>query len=108
MKSSKIPSVKISIDDQERCRKVIEGATSRELDILQATTNGLTSIQVAKLLGISLKTVEIYITRLRERCYKAWNLEKLPHGFLYVTFAAFFQYEMGNVEEEPDEGMISF
>ena len=111
MKSSKTPSVKVSTDEQERCRKVVDKATPRGLDVLQAFANGLSPKQVALLLNITEKTVEMYTRYLRELCHQAWDLsfdERLPNGFLYATFAAFFQYEIGNAEEELDKSLIPF
>ncbi len=106
MRSSKIPSVKISTDEQEHCRKVIEEATPRALDVLQAFANGLNYKQVALLLGITEKTVEMYALTLRHLCRTVWGLpsdKKFRNCFLHTTFAAFFQHEMGNPEEEPSE-----
>jgi FixJ family two-component response regulator len=101
MKSSKISSVKISADEREHCRNVIEEATPRALDVLQAFTNSLNYKQVALLLNITEKTVEMYALILRDLCRTEWGLppdKKFPNCFLHATFAAFFQHEMKNTE----------
>jgi FixJ family two-component response regulator len=112
MKSSKMPSVKINADEQACCLKVINQVKKLELKILYAYANGRSRKQVASQLGISIKTVEMYTTSLRERCLNAWDIqlgEKLPNRFLDTRFAEAFQvWEMGNAEEGIDESMILF
>ena len=82
-------------DEQEhaRCQQVIAQLTPRELEVLRAFANGFSNQEVAKELGLALKTVAHYKTRLLEACRDVWSLDskaRLSYHFLYKTFAPYF------------------
>jgi CRISPR-associated protein Csx14 len=83
------------IDDQEhaRCRQVVVRLTPRELEVLRAFANGLSNQEVGKELGLAIKTVAHYKTRLLDLCREVWYLDpkaRLGYHFLYKTFAPYF------------------
>jgi CRISPR-associated Csx14 family protein len=83
------------MDAQEhaRCASVVNRLTERELEVLQAFATGLTPQEVAKKLGIALKTVDRHKTKLFDLCREVWAIEPHMHigyHFLYKKFAPYF------------------
>jgi DNA-binding CsgD family transcriptional regulator len=76
--------------EQEYRNQVIATASGRELEVLKAFADGLNPQQVARQLGIAKKTVDMYKTKLFDRCRIAWNLpleQRLDYHFFHMKFA---------------------
>ena len=80
--------------EQARCKRVVQQATERQLDVLRAFAEGLNIQEVAERLCITTRTVDAHKTKLLERCREVWAIElsssRLGYHFLYKTFAPYF------------------
>ncbi|HZU69284.1 MAG TPA: CRISPR-associated ring nuclease [Ktedonobacteraceae bacterium] len=86
-------TARMDAEERARCTRVIEQATQREQEVLQAFALGLTQQEVAKELHISIKTVDAHKANLLDYCREAWNIdpdERLGYHFLYKKFAPYF------------------
>jgi FixJ family two-component response regulator len=77
---------------QERCARSarqrelqakLNGLTSRELEVLRLAIDGVPSKQIAGRLGISVKTVDVHRTRIREKT-GAENIAVLARDVLHL------------------------
>ncbi len=85
----------VHMDTQQRalCQRVVERASPREREVLQAFARGLNQQEVAKALGITTRTVDAHKTKLLDLCREIWNIKtdtRLGYHFLYKTFAPYF------------------
>lgn len=82
------------LDDTElaNCRKVWDGLTQRQREVLRALAEGQKRNQVAGLLSIDITTVDSHKTEILRRCRKAWSTdERLDIIFLQKRFGPFLK-----------------
>ncbi|NOZ29565.1 MAG: histidine kinase [Chloroflexi bacterium] len=80
--------------DRSRCERVWQELTAREREVLRAFADGLSPVQVAERLVISLSTVNTHKTRILAICRQVWELssdERLTYHFLREHFRHFVQ-----------------
>ncbi|MBN1813836.1 MAG: histidine kinase [Anaerolineae bacterium] len=79
--------------ERERCQRVVERLTSRQLDVLRAFAGGQNPQEVAERLSITVKTVHAHKTVILSECRNAWELADeaaLTYHFLREKFGRFF------------------
>lgn len=82
--------------EQERCRRVAERLTPRQLDVLRAFACGQNPQAAAESLTVTVKTVHAHKTVILAECRNAWEMPEdaqLGYHFLLQKFGPYFQQE---------------
>jgi len=79
------------LDDAERmkCQEVWRRLTERQREVLRAFAQGMDREEVARALGISVRTVDSHKSVILDECHNAWNLpegERLTYHFIQRKF----------------------
>lgn len=80
----------------ERCRRVAERLTPRQLDVLHALASGQNPQTAAESLSVTVKTVHAHKTVILAECRNAWEMPEdtqLGYHFLHQKFGPYFEQE---------------
>ncbi len=82
--------------ERERCRRVTECLTPRQLDVLRAFASGQNPQIAAESLNVTVKTVHAHKTVILAECRNAWEMPEdaqLGYHFLLQKFGPYFEQE---------------
>jgi CRISPR-associated protein Csx14 len=80
-------------EERARCKQVVDTATPRQREVLEAFARGLHPREVAKHLSIDMTTVSSHTSVLLRLSRNAWNIndnERHDYRFLQTKFAKYF------------------
>lgn len=80
-------------EERARCKQVLDAATPRQREVLEALAKGLHPQEVAEQLSIDIATVSSHTSVLLGLCRNVWptrEKERLDYRFLQLKFAKYF------------------
>lgn len=82
--------------ERTRCQQVVDRLTSRQREVLRAFAAGHNPQEVAELLSVTVKAVDLHKTVILSECRNAWGIPestRLTYHFLRDKFRHFFRLE---------------
>jgi CRISPR-associated protein Csx14 len=81
-------------EERARCKQIVDAATPRQREVLEALAKGLHPQEVAQHLSIDIATVSSHTSVLLGLCRNVWptrEKERLDYRFLQLKFARYFE-----------------